>query len=303
MKVAAGVALALPLAGSCGGSDPATDRGELSEAAQAPDEPSTGELAYFAPDPMPTDARVVTASIGTGADTDVDGSIVVLGRPDGDAFTGVLRVLVATAGEGEDPRRYSEVSKVDLGDRDGYALDDPVVGSYVSWIDGPWHVTVTGPAGAADVVLDVARSVDVDDEGAARVRTRPGDYVEVGRIAWSGGGARPTWSLALETEEPHRGMRSIDGSIVPAGPSAWPYAVGDRLVPVIVRGREGVVAERSIRYPGREVDTVFRTLTWLERPDLAITVREAEAGTDRLLEVATSLREVDQAAFEALRPG
>lgn len=270
-------------------------------------EVSTGDLAYFAPEPLPDDAVVMSARVNSGStssESHADGrtSAVVIGRPVDDGYSDVVRVMVSPAPEGEDPSSYEGVRRVDVNGLDAYQSDHPLTGSYVGWLDGSRAVVVLGAAGAADLTLEVAREVEVAEDGTVGLADVPEGYAEVASHNFDVEETLPNWMIAFDSGgDPPRLLLTISGSVVPTGAPLSLSVGGDRLGHVDVRGSEAVTSETLLRFEQFGVETVRRSVAWLERPGFVISISGSRS-LDDLLEVARSLHEVDRETFEALAP-
>ncbi len=259
-----------------------------------------GRLLFYLPAHLPAGYAVQGTSSHPGPSEPVEGTVIVIGRPRGDEYTDVVRVVAAEAPqdrEVSDDER-GRLREVDVNGTTARLTEHEVVGTVVDWFRDGMSVGVIGSPGATDLVVEVARALDLQRAGAEMLTRIPEGFVRLGAVH-SPATPSPGWSLL--TRGPGTEFVSLDASVHSAGLAPVLMLGGSGTVAAVtVRGASGAMSTDPIRIPGAMPGAVFVTIAWLERPDVGITVRGPDRST--VLAVAESLREVDEATFRAASP-
>lgn len=153
----------------------------------------------------------------------------------------------------------------------------------------------------ADVMLAVANGTPVVDTDAQVLGPLPdgyavlaSSYVLASKDELDTGG--PSWSVNYVKRDDAGTALTVTSRSNP--PTGFPFTSGmtDGYDPIDVRGHSGYVSRHD--YPGCDCPTI--QLTWLERPDLQITVSADSMTVDDLLTIATELQPVGSAEWSAL---
>lgn len=301
---AAGTLLVLGVA--CG---PAHDeQSSPGRAEREPDRPKSarpdaaGHLVFLLPSELPEQLRIGSATRSAGPQEAA--WWVKLAQPDPDDRDAYLRpvtIFVSSASSDREvaPDEAAEVETVVIGGVAARLSDSELTGAVVDWFHNGKAIVVVGPQGERDVVVDLARKVELERGGPDLLSDVPDGYVVLSRGESPPGGS-PRWSLVLrEGDGPGP---TVSADLVPVGSSpVLGHARADRLDRVTVRGADAFISSWTTTIPGTPARKTFITVSWLERPDVAVSVT---GSIDRKLAfaIAESFREVSEEDFLASSP-
>lgn len=146
----------------------------------------------------------------------------------------------------------------------------------------------------ADLLLAVANATAVVDIDAQVLSPLPDGYEVLATSAQLDSGG-PSWSVDYVGIDSSRAL-TITSRAQP--PSGFPFTTGssDGYTPIKVRGHDGYISSHD--YPDCNCPTTV--ITWLERPDLQITVAGDALTTDELATIADELELADDTDWSAL---
>lgn len=186
----------------------------------------------------------------------------------------------------DDSDPADEVVELDA-TRTGYVWDW-ASGSELRWIESGHEVVASGPPWCGDLLVEVARSYTAsrDGEGTLAVVPPPFDVVRTSflpRPQTDVTDDRNGWRYTTATGE---GWHvTVTAGLVPSGVLHIP---GDGSTHITVRGADGLLNTTGWS----------TTLTWLERPNFAVSIKGSGATTASLSELAESLVEISSTEFE-----
>lgn len=298
--------LLLPLAG-CSADPPVVkgpDDGSTTAPAATSKTPPTG-LVFLVPRPMPPGFSVLQADVRREGEEPATYTAAV-GRPagPGGAFDRVMRVSVvaATTDREVGDEERAQLRMVDVGGGRRARLSDlDATGAAVDWFQDGRAIAVHGPAGAGDVIVDVARRLrfgrTAADSTLAGVPT--GDVL----IGEGRTGGFPRERSTLSATGPSAASFHVTVQVVP--PGTFPLeamVIGDSARRVRLGDRDVVTGGRRTSVAGTTIEQ--HSFAWMARPDLLVTVQTAgvdEGGARRLVESLTPASEEEHRAL-APRP-
>lgn len=283
---------------------------EASSPAQAerePDRPESahpdaaGHLVFLLPSELSEQFRIGSASKSAGPQEASWWVKLAQRDPDDhDAYLRPVTIFVSSASSDREvaPDEAAEVETVAIGGVDARVSDSELTGAVVDWFQNGKAVAVVGPQGQSELVVDLARKVEL--EGGPNLLADVPDGYEVLSRGQSPPGGSPRWSLVLrEGDGPGP---TVSADLVPVGSApVLGHAMAERIERVTVRGADAFISSRTVTIPGTPAGKTFITVSWLERPDVAVSVM---GSIDRklALAIAESLREVSEEEFLASSP-
>ena len=255
---------------------------------------SAGLFVRYVPDKLPSGLRPESRAMGTNLSPETFRGVVA--RLDGSNLKDLLTIYVIQ-GRSVGKRRTFDTKNVDIGGAKG-RLRATDLGTSLWWRSGGFDAIVAGDAGLEDEVISVARGILIsEDEGIsfesipARYRFIAASQTASRRVKY--GTARYV-SRSGDGREASINIQYADGfsPLLSAVPVHVDAGMARR---VRVRGADGLFRfsdEPRLPKAGRKIARA--SLTWLENPDLLITVSATgpDISADYLRRIARSIRRI-----------
>lgn len=278
---------------ACGGSDRSASADRSSQTEPGRSKPA-GELVYLVPTDVP-EGLEMTMTFLVEAREEPAAYLAKLGRPEADAFTSIVSVLLQR--KGADREVGPEEETIVIHGAEARVVDHELTGAHVDWFERGLSVAFSGPSGTRDLLVDFAERFEVPesgDVGDVGLPALPEGYEVISEHAAPGSMSRGHYSLVLDDSD-RAGPRTLslsvtsseEGSLVPAT-----GAVGtDRLWTASLRGAEAVLS--SSDHPMLE-DFSSMSLGWLEYPDTFVTVQGGGVSEGEIVRFVEGIERVSE---------
>jgi hypothetical protein len=247
---------------------------------------------YLLPTYLPVGFKIYSGSI-THPGPAAAAFAAAVGRPSAAAaFDGVVLALVSAAKADRNVPPGEHDTRVDVNGTAARLRDDPTNGAVVDLFANGFAVVVTGPAGAGQVAIDVARRVHLPADGRSTdvsLDGPPDGYRVIASAKFMAHAPEAGYEFTLHGPPP----AVITGRVYATmAPLELAVGGGDRVESASVRGHDAVISTRR-----RTLETGFvqaeSAMAWYERSGVLVTL-QTNSSSDVLRPVAEGLSRVTQ---------
>ena len=263
---------------------------------------SPSEARFFLPGYLPPGMKIADASIQqVGPEHPAYGAAIGQPAQTKGAYGGVILVVASQAAADRRVAPGEQVRPVDVNGVAGRSHDDGLRGSYVDWFAHGIAIAVSGPAGALDTVLDVARKLSVpidNDPGKLALGPLPSGYDTI--TAGSFTDRAPEAGEVVQVgQQPGPSFRLV--GIVTDAPLLVALGGGDSVQKTTVNGHPAFETYRSRDVGAGTSRVVEGVIGWEPRPGIVLSVI-SNSDPERLRPIAEGVYGVSEDQFRAQIP-